>query len=160
MDSYQTHFLLSYLCSFWCFLVAVPLRAPEISLTSRSPTDIQVSWLPIPAKFSRGRIVTYRLSYRVSSESAINTLEIPGAKSKHLIEGLDPDTIYLLRIAAATKIGWGEQSVWTSHRTPKASSAKGEGVMSAAPLVQGSWSWQFQITFRLQYLLKVQLKVF
>ncbi|RXM94641.1 Protogenin [Acipenser ruthenus] len=102
----------------------VPLRAPEISLTSRSPTDIQVSWLPIPAKFSRGRIVTYRLSYRVSSESAINTLEIPGAKSKHLIEGLDPDTIYLLRIAAATKIGWGEQSVWTSHRTPKASSAK------------------------------------
>ncbi|KAK1158196.1 protogenin A [Acipenser oxyrinchus oxyrinchus] len=102
----------------------VPLRAPEISLTSRSPTDIQVSWLPIPAKFSRGHIVTYRLSYRVSSESSINTLVIPGAKSKHLIEGLDPDTIYLLRIAAATKIGWGEQSVWTSHRTPKASSAK------------------------------------
>ncbi|XP_041075259.1 protogenin-like [Polyodon spathula] len=102
----------------------VPLRAPEISLTSRSPTDILVSWLPIPAKFSRGRIVTYRLSYRSSSESTITALEIPGAKSKHLIEGLDPDTIYLLRVAAATKIGWGEQSVWTSHRTPKASSVK------------------------------------
>ncbi|XP_022068672.2 protogenin A [Acanthochromis polyacanthus] len=102
----------------------VPLRAPELSLTSRSPTDIQVSWQPLPDKLSRGRVSGYRLSYRTSSESAVSQIELPGEKTQHLLENLQPDTIYLLRIVAATSIGWGEQSAWTSHRTPKASSAR------------------------------------
>ncbi|XP_037551981.1 protogenin A [Nematolebias whitei] len=102
----------------------VPLRAPELSLTSRSPTDIQVSWQPLPLKLSRGRVSSYRLSYRTSSESAVTQIELPGEKTKHFLESLHPDTIYLLRIVAATSVGWGEQSAWTSHRTPKASSAQ------------------------------------
>ncbi|XP_036836717.1 protogenin A-like [Oncorhynchus mykiss] len=102
----------------------VPLRAPELSLTSRSPTDIQVSWQPLVAKISRGRVSAYRLSYRTSADQAVTQLELPGEKTQYLLEGLQPDTIYLLRIAAATSVGWGEQSAWTSHRTPKASSAK------------------------------------
>uniref|UniRef100_A0A3P8T1I2 Protogenin n=1 Tax=Amphiprion percula TaxID=161767 RepID=A0A3P8T1I2_AMPPE len=102
----------------------VPLRAPELSLTSHSPTDIQVSWQPLPDKLSRGRVSGYRLSYRTSSESAVSQIELPGEKTQHLLENLQPDTIYLLRIVAATSIGWGEQSAWTSHRTPKASSAR------------------------------------
>uniref|UniRef100_A0A3B5A3K9 Protogenin n=1 Tax=Stegastes partitus TaxID=144197 RepID=A0A3B5A3K9_9TELE len=102
----------------------VPLRAPELSLTSRSPTDIQVSWQPLPDKLSRGRVSGYRLSYRTSSESAVSQIELPGEKTQHLLENLQPDTIYLLRIVAATSVGWGEQSAWTSHRTPKASSAR------------------------------------
>ncbi|XP_072237408.1 protogenin A [Leuresthes tenuis] len=102
----------------------VPLRAPELSLTSRSPTDIQVSWQPLPKKLSRGRISGYRLSYRTTAESAVSQLELPGDITQHLLENLQPDTIYLLRLVAATSIGWGEQSAWTSHRTPKASSAQ------------------------------------
>uniref|UniRef100_A0A674CRR3 Protogenin n=1 Tax=Salmo trutta TaxID=8032 RepID=A0A674CRR3_SALTR len=102
----------------------VPLRAPELSLTSRSPTGIQVSWQPLAAKLSRGRVSAYRLSYRTSADQAVTQLELPGEKTQYLLEGLQPDTIYLLRIAAATSVGWGEQSAWTSHRTPKASSAK------------------------------------
>ncbi|KAM9408299.1 protogenin A [Pholidichthys leucotaenia] len=102
----------------------VPLRAPELSLTSRSPTDIQVSWQPLPNKLSRGRVSSYRLSYRTSSESTISQIELPGEKTQHLLENLHPDTIYLLRIVAATSVGWGEQSAWTSHCTPKASSAR------------------------------------
>ncbi|XP_047435816.1 protogenin A [Mugil cephalus] len=102
----------------------VPLRAPELSLTSRSPTDIQVSWQPLPDKLSRGRVSGYRLSYRTSSETAVSQIELPGEITQHLLEKLQPDTIYLLRIVAATSIGWGEQSAWTSHRTPKASSAR------------------------------------
>ncbi|XP_066557440.1 protogenin A isoform X1 [Amia ocellicauda] len=102
----------------------VPLRAPEVSLTSRSPSNILVSWLPLPAKLSRGRVVSYRLSLRTSTDSTVSSLELLGDKTQHLMEGLEPDTIYLLRIAAATRVGWGEQSAWTSHRTPKASSAK------------------------------------
>uniref|UniRef100_A0A8C4F200 Protogenin n=1 Tax=Dicentrarchus labrax TaxID=13489 RepID=A0A8C4F200_DICLA len=99
----------------------VPLRAPELSLTSNSPMDIQVSWQPLPDKLSRGRVTAYRLSYRTSAENAVSQLELPGEKTQHLLENLQPDTIYLLRIVAATGIGWGEQSAWTSHRTPKAS---------------------------------------
>uniref|UniRef100_A0A3P9KFN3 Protogenin n=1 Tax=Oryzias latipes TaxID=8090 RepID=A0A3P9KFN3_ORYLA len=99
----------------------VPLRAPELSLTSRSPTDIQVSWQRLPMKLSRGHVSGYRLSYRTSSESGVSQIELPGEKTQYFLENLQPDTIYLLRIAAATSAGWGEQSAWTSHRTPKAS---------------------------------------
>ncbi|KAM8895217.1 protogenin A isoform 1-T1 [Spinachia spinachia] len=101
----------------------VPLRAPELSLTSRSPMDIQVSWQPLPDKLSRGRVSAYRLSYRTSTESTVSQIELPGDKTQHFFQNLKPDTIYLLRIVAATSVGWGEQSVWTSHRTPKTSSA-------------------------------------
>lgn len=87
--------------------------------------DIQVSWQPLPDKLSRGRVTAYRLSYRTSAESTVSQVELPGEKTQYLLENLQPDTIYLLRIAAATSVGWGEQSAWTSHRTPKASSARG-----------------------------------
>ncbi|XP_078386036.1 protogenin A [Cetorhinus maximus] len=102
----------------------VPLRVPEISLTSRSPTNILISWLPIPAKFRRGRIIAYRIYYRKSTESAVHLVELPGAISEHLLEDVEPDSTYLVRISAATRVGWGESSIWTSHRTPKATSVK------------------------------------
>ncbi|XP_072550603.1 protogenin A isoform X2 [Salminus brasiliensis] len=110
----------------------VPVRAPELSLTSRSPTDIQVSWQPLSQKLSRGRISAYRLWYRPSSEGVTHQLELPGDQTKHLLEGLQPDMVYLLRIAVATSVGWCEPSAWTSHRTPKASS----GEVPLAPELQ------------------------
>ncbi|XP_054858287.1 protogenin [Eublepharis macularius] len=102
----------------------VPLRAPEISLTSRSPTDILVSWLPIPAKYRRGQVASFRLSFRRSTESSVQVVELPGSTYEYLLRNLNPDTIYLVRITAATRVGWGEASLWTSHRTPKATSIK------------------------------------
>ncbi|KAM4675944.1 protogenin [Discoglossus pictus] len=102
----------------------VPLRAPEISLTSRSPTDVLISWLPIPSKFRRGVIILYRLSFRMSTESSVQVLELPGNTYEYFLEGLKPDSLYLVRIAASTGVGWGESSVWTSHRTPKATSIR------------------------------------
>ncbi|CAF99573.1 unnamed protein product, partial [Tetraodon nigroviridis] len=109
---------------FQCTFEDVPLRAPELSLTSHSPTDIQVSWQPLPEKLSRGRVSAYSLSYRSGDGGAVSQVELSGEQTQHLLENLQPDTTYLLRIAAATSVGWGEQSVWTSHRTPKASTAR------------------------------------
>ncbi|XP_029001063.1 protogenin A [Betta splendens] len=109
---------------FQSTLEDVPLRAPELSLTSRSPTDIQVSWQPLSDKLSRGRVSAYRLSYRTSAETAASQVDLPGERTLHLLDHLQPDTVYLLRIAAATGVGWGEPSAWTSHRTPKASGAQ------------------------------------
>lgn len=114
--------MISLFLSCW---PAVPLRAPELSLTSHSPTDIQVSWQPLPEKLSRGRVSAYCLSYRTGDENTISQVELPGEKTQHLLKNLQPDTLYLLRIAAATSVGLGEQSAWTSHRTPKSSSAQG-----------------------------------
>ena len=104
----------------------MPLRTPELSLTSHSSTDIQVRWQPLPAKVSRGRLSAYRLSYRTAADSTVVSVEIPQNSTEYLLEGLQPDTIYLLRMAAATRVGWCEPSAWTSHRTPKISSSKGK----------------------------------
>lgn len=110
-----------------CFLFStVPLRTPELSLTSHSSTDIQVKWQPLPAKVSRGRLSAYRLSYRTAADSTVASVEIPQNSTQYLLEGLQPDTIYLLRMAAATRVGWCEPSAWTSHRTPKTSSSNGK----------------------------------
>ncbi|XP_010744718.2 protogenin B [Larimichthys crocea] len=110
----------------------VPLRTPELSLTSQSSTDIQVSWQPLPAKLSRGRLSAYRLSYRTAADNTVISVEIPQNSTEYLLDGLQPDTIYLLRMAAATRAGWCEPSAWTSHRTPKTSSSK----VPSAPILQ------------------------
>lgn len=104
----------------------MPLRTPELSLTSHSSTDIQVRWQPLPAKVSRGRVSAYRLSYRTAADNTVTSVELPQNSTEYLLEGLHSDTIYLLRMAAATRVGWCEPSAWTSHRTPKTSSNKGK----------------------------------
>ncbi|XP_062245787.1 protogenin B [Platichthys flesus] len=110
----------------------VPLRTPELTLTSSSSTDIQVSWQLLPAKLSRGQVSAYRLSYRTASDTTVNSVALPQNSTEYLLESLQPDTIYLLRIAAATRVGWCEPPAWTSHRTPKASSNK----VPSAPVLQ------------------------
>uniref|UniRef100_A0A8K9XQP9 Protogenin B n=1 Tax=Oncorhynchus mykiss TaxID=8022 RepID=A0A8K9XQP9_ONCMY len=110
----------------------VPLRTPELSLTSHSPTDIQVSWQPLSTKLSRGNIWAYRLSYRTATDATVLSVELAQNNTQYLLGDLQPDTIYLLRISAATRVGWCEPSSWTSHRTPKTSSNK----VPPAPLLQ------------------------
>lgn len=104
----------------------MPLRTPELSLTSHSSTDIKVNWQPLPAKVSRGRLSAYRLSFRTAADNTVTSVEVPQNSTEYLLKGLQPDTIYLLRMAAATRVGWCEPSAWTSHRTPKTSSSIGK----------------------------------
>uniref|UniRef100_A0A8C6PV37 Protogenin homolog b (Gallus gallus) n=1 Tax=Nothobranchius furzeri TaxID=105023 RepID=A0A8C6PV37_NOTFU len=110
----------------------VPLRTPELTLTSHSSTDIHVSWQPLPAKISRGQVLAYRLSYRTASDDTLTNVELPQNSTEYLLAGLQPDTIYLLRMAASTRVGWCEPSAWTSHRTTKISSNK----VPSAPILQ------------------------
>lgn len=70
-------------------------------------------------------MVLYRLSFRLSTDSTVQVLELPGTSHEHLLQGLRPDSVYLVRITAATRVGLGESSVWTSHKTPKATSVQG-----------------------------------
>lgn len=107
----------------------VPLRTPELSLTSHSSTDIHVSWQQLPTKISRGRVSAYKLSYRTAVDDTVISVELPNNSTEYLLEGLRPDTIYLLRMAAATRVGWCEPSAWSSHRTPKISNQKGKRLL-------------------------------
>lgn len=104
----------------------MPLRTPELSLTSHSSTDIHVSWQQLPTKISRGRVSAYKLSYRTAVDDTVLSVELPDNSTEYLLEGLVPDTIYLLRMAAATRVGWCEPSAWSSHRTPKISNLRGK----------------------------------
>ncbi|KAM9497183.1 protogenin B [Clarias gariepinus] len=101
----------------------VPVRTPELSLTSRSPTDILVSWQPLPAKLSRGRVSAYRLSFRTGADEQVSSVELHGNSTQYLLQDLQPDTIYLLRIEVSTRVGRSQPSAWSSHRTPKTSKA-------------------------------------
>ncbi|XP_053498053.1 protogenin B [Ictalurus furcatus] len=104
----------------------VPVRTPELSLTSHSPTDILVSWQPLTAKLSRGRVSAYRLSFRTATDEQVSSVELPvngGDSTQYLLQDLQPDTIYLLRIEVSTRVGWSQPSAWSSHRTPKTSKA-------------------------------------
>lgn len=116
---------------YFASTLPVPVRTPELSLTSRSPTDILVSWQPLTAKLSRGRVSAYRLSFRTAADEQVSTVELPvngGNSTQYLLQDLQPDTIYLLRIEVSTRVGWSQPSAWSSHRTPKTSKATGEGI--------------------------------
>uniref|UniRef100_A0A8C2JQY6 Protogenin homolog b (Gallus gallus) n=1 Tax=Cyprinus carpio TaxID=7962 RepID=A0A8C2JQY6_CYPCA len=123
----------------------VPLRTPELSLTSRSPTDILVSWQPLPPKLSRGRVSAYRLSYRTATDEQVISVELPVPSencTQYLLQGLQPDTIYLIRMSVSTRVGWSQPSAWNSHRTPKTSSATGERLRAQSTLI-----WLITICF-------------
>lgn len=127
-QSQNLHFPENSPCKM-CFSSLVPLRTPELSLTSRSPTDILVSWQPLPPKLSRGRVSAYRLSYRTATDDQVISVELPVPSencTQYLLQGLQPDTIYLIRMSASTRVGWSQPSAWNSHRTPKTSSTTGE----------------------------------
>lgn len=41
----------------------VPSAAPQLSLSSTTPADIRVTWLPLPPELSNGRITKYKIDY-------------------------------------------------------------------------------------------------
>ncbi|KAJ0029354.1 hypothetical protein NQD34_004351 [Periophthalmus magnuspinnatus] len=121
-----------YIVAYMPMGASLPLRTPELTLTSHSSTDIQVKWNPLPAKLSRGRVSAYRLSYRTAADASVTSVELPQNTTEYLLEDLQPDSIYLLRMAASTRAGWCEPSAWTSHRTPRTTSSK----VPSAPILQ------------------------
>uniref|UniRef100_A0A8C4QHN2 Fibronectin type-III domain-containing protein n=1 Tax=Eptatretus burgeri TaxID=7764 RepID=A0A8C4QHN2_EPTBU len=105
----------------------VPLRPPEPSLSSFSPWAIRVSWGQLPGRVRRGHVTAYRLWVRPAGSNAASgedrstakIIDVPPEHDSWLAKGLQENTLYLLRFAAATQAGWGEPSGWVTHRTPK-----------------------------------------
>ncbi|XP_054983717.1 immunoglobulin superfamily DCC subclass member 4 isoform X1 [Sorex araneus] len=96
----------------------VPSAAPQLSLSSPSPSDIRVAWLPLPPDLSHGEVVKYKIEYGLGKEDQIFSTEVPGNETQLTLTSLQPNKGYRVRISASTGAGYGASSQWTEHRTP------------------------------------------
>lgn len=74
-ESWQRHVeILSWsLLTSRCFY-PVPSAAPQLSLSSMTPGDIRVTWLPPPPELSNGKITKYKIDYCTLKEGEGNTV--------------------------------------------------------------------------------------
>ncbi|KAM9183559.1 immunoglobulin superfamily DCC subclass member 4 isoform 2-T2 [Dugong dugon] len=97
----------------------VPSAAPQLSLSSPSPSDIRVAWLPLPPGLSNGHVVKYKIEYGLGKEAdQIFSTEVPGNETQLTLNSLQPNKVYRVRISAGTGAGYGAPSQWTQHRVP------------------------------------------
>ncbi|CAM5087582.1 unnamed protein product [Natator depressus] len=96
----------------------VPSAAPQLSLSSTTPADIRVTWLPLPPELSNGKITKYKIDYCTLKEDQISSTEVGANETQITLESLHPNKVYKVRIAASTSAGYGAPSEWTQHRTP------------------------------------------
>ncbi|XP_048811876.1 immunoglobulin superfamily DCC subclass member 4 isoform X1 [Lagopus muta] len=97
----------------------VPSAAPQLSLSSMTPGDIRVTWLPLPPELSNGKITKYKIDYCTIKEAdQVNSIEVGGNETQITLYSLHPNKVYKVRIAASTSVGYGAPSEWTQHRTP------------------------------------------
>nr|XP_047932219.1 immunoglobulin superfamily DCC subclass member 4 isoform X3 [Anser cygnoides] len=97
----------------------VPSAAPQLSLSSMTPGDIRVTWLPPPPELSNGKITKYKIDYCTLKEAdQVTSIEVGGNETQITLYSLHPNKVYKVRIAASTSMGYGAPSEWTQHRTP------------------------------------------
>ncbi|XP_078540203.1 immunoglobulin superfamily DCC subclass member 4 [Lissotriton helveticus] len=98
----------------------VPEAAPQHSLSSNTPTDIHVSWLPLQPEVSNGEIIKYQIDYCTAKEvDKVYSVEVNGNETEVTLDSLHPNRAYKVRIAAGTIAGYGVPSEWMQHRTPE-----------------------------------------
>ncbi|KAJ7311161.1 hypothetical protein JRQ81_006766 [Phrynocephalus forsythii] len=85
---------------------------------SVTPTDIKVTWLPLPPELSNGNITKYKIDHALLKEDFISSTEVGANETQLTLYALNPNKVYKVRIAASTSMGYGAPSEWTQHRTP------------------------------------------
>ncbi|XP_056427703.1 immunoglobulin superfamily DCC subclass member 4 isoform X3 [Hyla sarda] len=95
----------------------VPGAAPMLALSSDSPEDLHVKWLPLLLEMRNGQITKYRIEYCTQRDGVVSMLEVGGNETQVTLSSLQPNTVYKVRIAAATSAGHGVPSNWVLHRT-------------------------------------------
>ncbi|XP_077905578.1 immunoglobulin superfamily DCC subclass member 4 [Ictidomys tridecemlineatus] len=96
----------------------VPSAAPQLALSSPNPSDIRVTWLPLPPNLSNGQVVKYKIEYGLGKEDQIFSTEVPGNETQLMLNSLQPNKLYRVRVSAGTGAGYGAPSPWMQHRTP------------------------------------------
>ncbi|XP_040270213.1 immunoglobulin superfamily DCC subclass member 4-like isoform X1 [Bufo bufo] len=95
----------------------VPGAAPMLALSSDGPEDLHVKWLPLLPEMRNGQITKYRIEYCTQRDGVVSTLEAGANETQVTLSSLQADTVYKVRISAATTAGYGVPSNWVLHRT-------------------------------------------
>ncbi|RUS69061.1 hypothetical protein EGW08_023177, partial [Elysia chlorotica] len=98
---------------------AVPLAAPSLSLTNPNYHTILVSWSPLTAEQSQGKVIKYRIFYK--AEDAPEVLEdVPADQTSFYIRDVEPETVYNIQVLAATGAGFPprNEAEAMKHTTP------------------------------------------
>ncbi|CAG11076.1 unnamed protein product, partial [Tetraodon nigroviridis] len=95
----------------------VPSSPPQLAIASTSPTEIRLTWHPLPSERSRGTVTHYRIEYSTLVQDSVFSVEVRGNVTQFTLRELEPNQVYRVRISAATGIGFGVPSDWVQHQT-------------------------------------------
>ncbi|XP_071941681.1 protogenin B-like [Antedon mediterranea] len=96
---------------------AVPSRYPDFQLQSSYPLNIDVSWKHLVKNQRNGIVTNYKIVYKSTATKEMKEIIVNGTQLFATITNLQPDTEYQIRMAAATKIGFGVFSDWIQCMT-------------------------------------------
>ncbi|XP_075620695.1 immunoglobulin superfamily DCC subclass member 4 isoform X6 [Balearica regulorum gibbericeps] len=92
----------------------VPSAAPQLSLSSMTPGDIRVTWLPPPPQLSNGKITKYKIDYCTLKEA--------------------PGKLYEVKLVAFNKHEDGYAAVWKGKTEKAPATAVDPPVQKGPPL--------------------------
>uniref|UniRef100_A0A3B3R5S9 Fibronectin type-III domain-containing protein n=1 Tax=Paramormyrops kingsleyae TaxID=1676925 RepID=A0A3B3R5S9_9TELE len=103
--------------------VATPEDRPasyprSIRVESASATSALLSWQPLPLAERNGRIIKYGLQYKdINNPQSPTEFIVMAPQSSTTLDGLNPDTIYDVKVCAFTSKGSGPYSPSVQLRT-------------------------------------------
>lgn len=100
-------------------IATAPTSYPTLhSVTSISPSIVNLTWNEVDCSEQNGMIVGYAVQYYVGTEIDSFWLDYP-TSSYYIIRELTPGKVYTYKVAAANKVGFGPYSPWTQFTVPR-----------------------------------------
>lgn len=98
-----------------------PSGYPEnVILEEAYATSLQLAWKSVPLIEQNGKIAKYSVLYKdVNSRGNASEVVVPAPGSGVLLEGLNADTVYEVRLCAFTAVGPGPYSPGVQFRTQR-----------------------------------------
>lgn len=98
-----------------------PSGYPENIISEEaSSTSLQLSWKSVPLIEQNGKIAKYSVLYKdINSRGNASEVVVPSPGSGVLLEGLNADTVYDVRVCAFTAVGPGPYSPSIQFRTQR-----------------------------------------
>ncbi|XP_011298900.1 tyrosine-protein phosphatase 10D isoform X2 [Fopius arisanus] len=88
-----------------------PGRVEKFHPTDIQPSEISFEWF-LPDGESNGIIKKFTITYGLEGSSHTQMRDFKPAEFRGVIRGLTPGKIYVFRIQAETKIGFGPETIW------------------------------------------------
>lgn len=77
-------------------------------VVSRGSSAISVFWHNIPVGYRNGRVIKYRVEYRIDNSSNLYSIESDPFST--VLSGLQKNTAYKVGISGRTSVGYGPSS--------------------------------------------------